>query len=53
MVIKLGIPPFPAYFDEGRWIAKIEHVWHSVRRWAKKHGYEYTSSYGVIGVGPI
>lgn len=51
-VIKLGIPPFPAKFDEGRWIAKVEHVWHSVRRWAKQLGYEYTSSYGVIGVGP-
>ena len=52
-VIKLGTPPFPArVMDEGRLIAKVEHVWHSVRRWAKQHGHEYRSSYDVIGVGP-
>lgn len=52
-IIKIGNPPFPAkQSDAGRTIAKMEHIWHSVRRWARSNGYEYTSSYGVIGVGP-
>lgn len=48
----IGNPPFPAAQIEGRMIAKVEHVWHSVRRWAKQHGYQFTSSYGVIGIAP-
>jgi hypothetical protein len=48
----IGNPPFPAAQLEGRMTAKVEHVWHSVRRWAKQHGYQYTSSYGVIDVAP-
>jgi hypothetical protein len=48
----VGDPPFPAKEIEGRMIAKVEHIWHSVRRWAKQNGYQYTSSYGVIGVAP-
>lgn len=51
-VIKLGNPPFPVKVcEDGKLIAKIEHLWQSVRRWAKANDYEYTSSYGVIGIG--
>jgi hypothetical protein len=49
-VILVGNPPFPAKEVGSRMIAKVEHIWHSARRWAKKNGYQYTSSYGVIGV---
>lgn len=52
MIIKIGVPPFPAKQTESGYIAKIEHIWHSARRYAKLHGFEYTSSYGVIGVAP-
>ena len=52
-IIRVGTPPFPAkLLESGRMIAKIEHIWHSARRYARQHGYEYTSSYGVIGVAP-
>ena len=52
MIIRIGSPPFPAKQTEFGYTAKIEHVWHSARRYAKLHGYEYVSSYGVIGVAP-
>lgn len=52
MILKLGDPPFPVTVSEGRCSAKLEHVWHSARRYAKRHGHQYTSSYGVIGVAP-
>lgn len=53
MVIKLGIPPFPAALTEnGTFLAKIEHVWHSARRYALLNGYEYINSFGVVGVAP-
>lgn len=48
----IGKPPFPAAKLEGRMIAKVEHIWHSVRRWAKRNGYHYTSSFGVVEVAP-
>jgi hypothetical protein len=51
-VQRIGNPPFPVAKLEGRMIAKVEHVWHSARRWAKQNCYQYTSSYGVIDVAP-
>lgn len=52
-IVLVGDPPFPAAdCDDGHLIAKMEHIWHSVRRWAGKNGYRYTSSYGVEGVAP-
>ena len=53
MIIKIGVPPFPAAQIEFGYTAKIEHVRHSARRWAKMHGYEYVNSYGVINVAPM
>ena len=52
MIIKLGSPPFPVKLAEKQAIAKIEHVWHSARRYARLHGHRYTGSYGVEGVAP-
>ena len=52
MIIKIGSPPFPAAQTKFGYTAKIEHVWHSARRWAKLHGYRYENSYGVIDVAP-
>lgn len=52
MIIKIGTPPFPAAQTEFGYVAKIEHVWHSARRYAKSNGYEYVNSYGVINVAP-
>lgn len=52
MIIKIGSPPFPAAQTESGYIAKIEHVWYSARRWAKRHGYAYENSYGVINIAP-
>jgi len=52
MIVKFGFPPFPAKLEAGQAIAKIEHVWHAARRYAKLHGHRYTSSYGVVGVAP-
>jgi hypothetical protein len=51
-VVLIGDPPFPAKEMEGRMMAKVEHIWQSARRYAKQHGYQYTSSYGVVGVAP-
>lgn len=52
MITTMGDPPFPVHLMEGVATAKVEHVWHSARRYAKRHGYRYTSSYGVEGVAP-
>lgn len=52
MIIKIGTPPFPAKQTESGYVAKIEHVWHSARRYAKIHGYVYEPSYGVVDVAP-
>lgn len=53
MIVKLGIPPLPAAQTEnGTFLAKIEHLWHSAKRYAQINGYEYDNSYGVIGVAP-
>lgn len=30
----------------------IENIWSRVRRWARRNGYEYDGSYGVVGVAP-
>jgi hypothetical protein len=52
-VVVVGNPSLPAkLLESGRMIAKMEHIWHAARRYAKQHGYEYTSSYGVIGIAP-
>lgn len=52
MILKLGDPAFPVALVEGRFTAKVEHVWHAARRYANRYGYFYTSSYGVEGVAP-
>lgn len=52
MIIKLGDPPFPVHLDNDLATVKVEHVWHAAKRYAKRHGYRYTSSYGVEGVAP-
>ena len=31
---------------------KIEEIWKRVRRWAKRHGHEWVSTYGVVNVAP-
>lgn len=36
--------------DDGTVTVPIENICTRVRRWAKRHGYEYNSSYGVVGV---
>lgn len=38
--------------DDGTITVPIENIWQRVRRWARRNGYEYQSSYGVVGVGP-
>lgn len=49
----VGNPPFPAAkLESGRMLAKMENIWQAARRWAQLNGYEYTSTYGVIGVAP-
>jgi hypothetical protein len=52
MIIRIGKPPFPAKRTELGYVAKIEHIWHSARRWAKINGYRYEPSYGVVDVAP-
>jgi len=52
-IVLVGSPPFPAaQLESGRLLAKMEHIWQAARRWAQQNGYEYTSTYGVIGVAP-
>jgi hypothetical protein len=52
-IVLVGSPPFPAaQLESGQMLAKMEHIWHAARRWAQQNGYEYTSTYGVIGVAP-
>jgi hypothetical protein len=52
-IARIGNPPFPAAsLEQGQMIAKMGHLWHAARRWAKQNGHQYTSSYGVIGVAP-
>ena len=52
MIITLGDPPIPVRFEGGEAVAKVEHVWHAARRYALRHGHQYTSSFGVVGVAP-
>jgi hypothetical protein len=35
-VVLVGNPPFPAKEIDGLMVAKIEYIWHSVRRWARQ-----------------
>ena len=51
-VFLVGNPPFPATTNGERLIAKLEHIWHSARRWGKERGHAYVSSYGVVGIAP-
>ena len=52
MILKVGDPCFPAKLQDGRFIAKMEHIWFAAERYAKRHGYQYNSTYGVVGVAP-
>lgn len=36
--------------EDGRIALPIEDIWRRVRRWARRNGFKYDSSYGVIGV---
>lgn len=38
--------------DDGRLQLPIENLWHRVRRWAKRNGFQYRSTYGVENVAP-
>ena len=51
-IVLVGNPPFPAKAVGSCMVAKVEHIWHSARRWAKQNGYKYVASYGVEGVAP-
>jgi hypothetical protein len=51
-VVLVGNPPFPAKEVSSFMVAKVEHIWHSARRWAGISGYKYVPSYGVEGVAP-
>lgn len=35
---------------DGSMTIALENIWRRVRRFAQRHGYEYVSSYGVVGV---
>jgi hypothetical protein len=53
VIVTVGDPPFPAALTEaGTMLAKMEHVWHAARRYAKRHGHRYDQSYGVVDVAP-
>ncbi len=53
-VIQLGNPPIPVKITEtGTCLAKLEHVWHAARKYAKRRGYKVVETYGVIGVAPF
>ena len=36
--------------EDGTITVPLENIWTRVRRWAKRNGYEYNASYGVVGV---
>ena len=36
--------------EDGTITTPIENIWRRVRQWAQRHGYEYNSAYGVVGV---
>jgi hypothetical protein len=36
--------------DDGRVHVQVEEIWRRVRRWAKRRGYVYDPSYGVVDV---
>jgi hypothetical protein len=53
-VVLVGCPPIPAIVcKDGRMMAKLQHIWHSGRRYGKRHGYLYVPSYGIEGIGPL
>ena len=48
-VLLVGRPPFPAIVcEDGQMMAKLQHIWHSAKRYGKRHG-----RYGVEGIGPM
>lgn len=51
-IVLVGNPPFPGKEVGSCIVAKVEHIWHSVRRWAKLNGYRYVPGCGVEGVAP-
>jgi len=36
--------------DDGKIALPVEDIWRRVRRWARRNGHEFVSSYGVVGV---
>lgn len=38
--------------EDGTVTVPIENIWQRVRRWARRNGYEWNGSYGVVGVAP-
>lgn len=38
--------------SDGRIHCPVEDLWDLVRAWAAEQGYEYVSTYGVVGVAP-
>jgi hypothetical protein len=53
-VIRLGNPAIPVKItDTGTYLAKLEHIWHGARKYAKQHGYKVMETYGVVGVAPF
>jgi hypothetical protein len=37
---------------DGTVTVPIENIWTRVRRWARRNGYEYNPTYGVVGIAP-
>ena len=51
----MGLYKFPFTYRRdkyGRCSAKAEDMWTGALEWAKHHGYNYVSSYGIEGVAP-
>ena len=41
-VVLVGCPPFPAIVcEDGQMMAKLQHIWHSGRRYGKRHASSY------------
>lgn len=36
--------------DDGTITVPIEDIWRRVRLWARRHGYTWNESYGVVGI---